>query len=30
MILGLEVAIATADMNDDGVIDKTDINSLIG
>jgi len=30
MILGLEVAIATADINDDGVIDKTDINSLIG
>ena len=28
--LGLEEAIATADMNGDGVIDKTDISPLIG
>ena len=29
MASGLEEAIATADMNDDGVIDKTDISLLI-
>ena len=29
MALGLEEAIATADMNNDGVIDKTDVSLLI-